>query len=446
MGITRRVAVRGRPQWPGSRASPCRRERCRVCRWGSRSLAGFTVSRRCSSWRSLLNKQPRRASRRRSCRPRGADKRNVAAGVFVARRRPPYDSICIHRMKRVFALRTRALLAATLLGIPFLHARGEPARGERGIGATVHALATEAGIEAFKKGGNAIDATVAAALTLGVVDGHNSGIGGGCFMLIRLADGTFVAIDGRETAPSAATRDMFVRNGKVVPELSLTGPLAAGVPGALAAYDYALRHCGKLSLKELLLAAAKIAEHGFPINRHYAERLAASAKELKMFEASRAAFLPEGVAKRAGEILRLPDLAKTYHAIADTGHDWIYRGPFATATAAWMKNNGGLLTAQDFGNYHAKLREPVLTTYRGCQLVGFPPPSSGGGHVGQILNIVENFDLKTMGPDSADFIHVVTEAMKLAFADRAYWLGDPDFVKVPRNLVAKDYAAKLARQ
>jgi len=111
-----------------------------------------------------------------------------------------------------------------------------------------------------------------------------------------------------------------------------------------------------------------------------------------------------------------------------------------------MKNNGGLLTAQDFGNYHVKLREPVLTTYRGCQLVGFPPPSSGGVHVGQILNIAENFDLKAMGPGSADFIHVVTEAMKLAFADRAYWLGDPDFAKVPRSLVAKDYAAKLAGQ
>src|SRR2546429_4608509 len=182
-------------------------------------------------------------------------------------------------MKRLFVLLTRALLAPTLLGVPPLHAGGEPARGDRGIVATVHPLATDAAIEAFKKGGNAIDATVAAALTLGVVDGHNSGIGGGCFMLIRLADGMFVAIDGRETAPGAATREMFVRNGKVVPELSLTGPLAAGVPGALAAYDYALRRYGKLSLKEHLMAAARIAGNGFPLNRHYAGRLAASATE-----------------------------------------------------------------------------------------------------------------------------------------------------------------------
>ena len=349
-------------------------------------------------------------------------------------------------MKRSFGLRTRALLAATLLGVPFLHARGEPARGERGIVATVHALATEAAIEAFKKGGNAIDATVAAALMLGVVDGHNSGIGGGCFMLIRLADGTFVAIDGRETAPSAATRDMFVRNGKVVPELSLTGPLAAGVPGALAAYDYALRRYGKLSLKEHLMASAKIAENGFPLSRHYAERLAASAKELNRFEASRAAFLPDGRPKRPGEILRLPDLARTYRAVAENGIDWFYRGPFAGLTADWMKRNGGLLMAEDFRNYHAKLREPVTTMYRGYQIIGFPPPSSGGAHVAQILNILENFDLKAMGADSADFIHVVAEAMKLAFADRAHWLGDPDFIKVPRGLVAKEYAARLAKQ
>src|SRR5206468_11894326 len=192
-------------------------------------------------------------------------------------------------------------------------------------------------------------------------------------------------------------------------------------------YDYALRCCGKLSLKELLRAAATTAEHGFPLSRHYSERLAASAQELNLFEASRAAFLPDGVAKRPGEILRLPDLAKTYGPIAETGPDWFYRGPLATAAADWMKNNGGLLTVEDFRGYHAKLREPVITTYHGCQVVGFPPPSSGGVHVSQLLNILENFELKPMGPGSADLIHVVTEAMKLAFADRAYCLGDPDF-------------------
>ena len=139
--------------------------------------------------------------------------------------------------------------------------------------ATVHPLATDAAIAAFKSGGNAVDGAVAAALTLGVVDGHNSGLGGGCFILIRLADGTLVAVDGRETAPAAATRDMFLREGMAVPELSLTGPLAAGVPGALAAYDYATRRYGRLPFAELLRTAASIAEAGFRLDRHYAERL-----------------------------------------------------------------------------------------------------------------------------------------------------------------------------
>ena len=349
-------------------------------------------------------------------------------------------------MKISFPRHVLASLGTALLCAPLVQAGGELAQGGRAMVATVHPLATDAAVETFRKGGNAIDAAVAAALTLGIVDGQNSGIGGGCFMLIRLADGRFVAIDGRETAPGGATRDMFVRHGKADPELSLAGPLAAGVPGALASYDYALRRYGRIPLKELLLTSAKIAEHGFPLSRHYAERLAASVKELRMFEASRAAFLPGGESKSAGAILRMPDLAQTYRAIAENGPDWFYRGPFARATADWMKNNGGLLTAGDFRDYHPKSREPVLSTYRGFQLVGFPPPSSGGVHVAQILNVLENFDLKAMGPGSADFIHVVTEAMKLAFADRAYWLGDPDFAKVPRGLVAKDYAAKLAGQ
>jgi len=308
-------------------------------------------------------------------------------------------------------------------------------------------LASDAAVEAFKQGGNAIDAAVAAALTLGVVDGHNSGIGGGCFLLIRQANGEVIAIDGRETAPAGATREMFVRDGKVDSQLSQTGALAVGVPGALAAYDQALRRCGKLSLENLLLSAAKIAEGGFTLNRHYAQRLAATATELRQFESARVIFLnAEGEPWRVADRLRQVDLAKTYRAIAEQGINWFYRDQFAQATAEWMKRNGGLLTGDDFRKYEVKVREPIRTTYRGYAIVGFPPPSSGGVHVAQILNILEHFDLKSMGAGSVDFIHVVTEAMKLAFADRAYWLGDPDFAKVPRGLVSKDYAAALTRR
>src|SRR5436190_13572085 len=189
-------------------------------------------------------------------------------------------------MKFSFPRYALAVLAVTLSFAAPFRTDGEVARGERGIVATDHPLATDAALAAFRNGGNAIDASVAAALTLGIVDGQNSGIGGGCFLLIRLADGSFVAVDGRETAPAGATRQMFVRDGKADPQLSLAGSLAPGVPGALAAYDYSLRRYGKISLKELLLAAAKLAERGFPVSRHYAVLSAASATGLTRFEAS----------------------------------------------------------------------------------------------------------------------------------------------------------------
>lgn len=299
----------------------------------------------------------------------------------------------------------------------------------------------------MKQGGNAIDAAVAAALTLGVVDGHNSGIGGGCFLLIHRANGSVVAIDGRERAPAAATRNMFLREGRVAPRLSETGALAIGTPGALAAYDHAVRRYGRLPLKTHLLAAAQIAEQGFTLEPGYAARLAGASAELKQFQSARAIFLrPDGEPWRAGELLVQPDLAGTYRQIAREGANWFYRGAFARATEQWMRANGGLMTARDFRRYEIKLRDPIRTTYRGCEIIGFPPPSSGGVHVAEILNVLEHFDLKTLGANSAEFVHVVTEAMKLAFADRAHWLGDPDFVRVPRGLVEKSYAAKLAKQ
>ena len=311
--------------------------------------------------------------------------------------------------------------------------------------ATVHPLATHAGVEAMRRGGNAIDAAVAAALTLGVADGHNSGIGGGCFMLIRLADGRFIAIDGRETAPAAATHDMYLRDGKADTSLSQTGALAPATPGALAAYDHAIRNFGKRPLAEHLSAAADVAEKGFPIDSKYAAKLAGAAEALARFPASRAAFLKaDGSPLHEGETLIQPDLARSYRAIAGEGIRWFYEGPFAKSTAAWMKENGGILTGRDFRDYRIELRAPVFTTYRDHRIASFPPPSSGGVHVAQLLNMLETRDVKAMGAGSADFIHFTTEAMKLAFADRAFWLGDPAFAKVPRGLVGREYAVALA--
>ena len=319
--------------------------------------------------------------------------------------------------------------------------------GKHGAVATVNPYATDAAIDAFKKGGNAVDATVAGALMLGVVDGHNSGIGGGCFLLIRTAGGDTIAIDGREMAPAKATRDMFLRNGKADPELSQTGALAIGIPGSVAAYNYAVTHFGKLKFRDLLLRAADLAEKGFVIDSHYASRINETASDLRKFESARRIFLKrDGSPYSAGEILKQSDLAKSYRAIAEKGTDWFYKGGFAKRTEDWMKQNGGLITSEDFANYELKLREPVRTQYRDYEIIGFPPPSSGGVHVAQILQILEHFDLRKYPAYSADSIHLIAEAMKLAFADRAYWLGDPDFAKVPLGLTSKEYTAFLAKK
>lgn len=319
---------------------------------------------------------------------------------------------------------------------------------EQCVVATVQPLATDAGIAAFEQGGNAVDAAVAAALTLGVVDSPNSGIGGGCFILIRKPAGTILAIDGREKAPAAATSDMYVRNGEVDSRLSTLGPLAVGVPGALAAYALAIDECGQCQLADLLLPAAAFAEQGFPIDRVYARKLADKAEELAQFPGSREVLLkPDGSAYREGETLRQTDLARTYRKIAESGPDWFYQGEFAEKVGAWMSTHGGILTAKDFANYQPVKREPIVTSYRDYQVVGFPPPSSGGVHVAQILNILEHFDLaKEYRDDPVRATHIVIEAMKLAFADRAYWLGDSDFADVPRGLVYKSYAKSLAER
>ena len=248
--------------------------------------------------------------------------------------------------------------------------------------ASVHPLATDAGLAALRRGGNAVDAAIATALTLGVVDQHNSGLGGGCFILIRRADGKLIAIDGRETAPAKATRDMYLRDGQPQPNLSQMGPLAVATPGALAGYELALKHHGKLPLADLLVAAAKIADDGYALDQPNASALARNAAVLRKHSGEGVTLLkPDGSPHREGETLKQPDLAGTYRAIAEHGTDWFYRGPFAQAVGRWMAEHGGILSADDFAAYQPIVREPLVTTYRGRTIVGFPPPSSGGIHV-----------------------------------------------------------------
>ena len=321
--------------------------------------------------------------------------------------------------------------------------RATPAEGRDGVVASVQPLATEAGLRALQGGGNAVDAAVAVALTLGVVDGHDSGLGGGCLMLIRRANGEVFALDGREMAPGAATRDMFLTDGKGDTNKSQVGALAMGIPGSLAVYEAAVGKYGTRSLHDLLLPAADIAEKGFPIDAPYARKLGREQAAIARFPATSAIFLhPDGTPLKEGEILKQPDLARSYRAIADAGSGWFYHSPYPQSTEQWMKGNGGIITAADFAAYQMKEREPVRSTYRGYDVVSFPPPSSGGVHVAEILNILENFDLAHL--PEATRIHVMAEAMKLAFADRAFWLGDSDFFKVPLGLTDKEYAKTLA--
>lgn len=323
----------------------------------------------------------------------------------------------------------------------------ENAVAEHGMVASVDPIATDIGVKVLKSGGNAVDAAVAVGLMLGVVNGHNSGIGGGCFILIRMAKGKFTVIDGREMAPGAATRDMFIRDGVVKPELSQTGALASGVPGALAAYEYAVKNFGKKKFNELVLPAAKVAEDGFEVSATYAARLKATETDLAKFDSTRAIYFKgDGKIFGKGDLLKQTDLAKTYRKIAEQGSDWFYRGEFAAAAEKWMKENGGLMTAADFRNYKTEVREPISATYRGYKIVTVPPPSSGGLQVVETMNVLENFDLKKYGNDRAAFLHIVAEALKLTFADRAFWAGDPAFAKVPRGLMDKKYAAELAKK
>lgn len=327
-------------------------------------------------------------------------------------------------------------------------AEAETARSAQSMVATVDPLATTAALDAMRNGGNAIDAAVAAALTLGVVDCQNSGIGGGCFILIRLADGTLVAIDGRETAPAAATRDMYLRDGRPQTALSQTGSLAVATPGALAAYAIAVERYGKRNLSDLLNPAADIAEEGFEIDGMFAARLLAATEEIASFPTTRRTLLKEdGTPYRAGETLRLPQLATTYRAIAEHGTDWFYQGSVARSIGEWMADHGGILTADDFAAYEPKIRQPIQSSYRDATIIGFPPPSSGGIHVAQILNMLENVDLAELyHDDPVQYTHVVAEAMKRAFADRAHWLGDSDFADVPLGLLDQQYADELFQQ
>lgn len=325
-----------------------------------------------------------------------------------------------------------------------------PVQSQNGMVASQERLATEAGLEVLKEGGNAVDAAVTIGFTLAVTLPRAGNIGGGGFMLVHLAKSkeTF-ALDYREKAPKAASRDMFLNaKGEVDPEKSQYSYLAVGVPGTVAGLTMALEKYGTISLERALKPAIELAEKGFTISQDLHKALVQAQKRMQASPASMAIFYKEGgVPYEAGELLVQKDLAKSLKQIAKEGAAAFYKGAIADAMAAEMKAHGGLITKEDLAAYNAVMRDSVHGTYRGYDIYSMPLPSSGGVHLIQILNLLEPFPIRSLGHNTAQTIHLMAESMKLAYADRSKFLGDSDFVPVPiTGLISKNYADELRRK
>jgi len=315
-----------------------------------------------------------------------------------------------------------------------------PSHAQKAMVASVHSLATEAGVDIMRQGGNAIDAAVATGFALAVVHPQAGNIGGGGFMLIRMADGKLHFLDYREKAPAAARADMYWdKQGNVIPEMSTVGYRAIGVPGSVAGMVTAEKKWGKAGLQKVMAPAIRLAKEGFPLPWEYAQEF--QGRHLAQFPESRRIFQRDGNFYQAGAIFKQPDMARTLERIASNPDDF-YHGDLARQMAAAIGKGGGIVTAQDLADYEVKEREPIHGTYRGYDVYSAPPPSSGGVALVEILNILERFDLASLGADSAEAMHLTVEADRRAFMDRADFMGDPDFAKIPvAQLIDKNYAS-----
>src|ERR1017187_1484897 len=315
-----------------------------------------------------------------------------------------------------------------------------PVHAAHAIVVSVHELASHVGVKIMQAGGNAVDAAVATGFALAVVHPAAGNIGGGGFMLIRMADGKARFLDYREMAPAAATRDMYLDpQGNVIEGASDIGYKAIGVPGSVAGMVYAEQKFGKLTLKQVMAPAIQLAREGYALS--WEEAVDLHDRHLAEFPESRRVFQRSGDYYKPGEVFRQPDLARTLERIAEKPDDF-YHGSLARELAAAMQKGGGLITADDLARYEVKEREPVRGTYRGYEVISAPPPSSGGAVLIEILNILEGYDLGKMGERSAQSMHYTVEAFRRAFFDRAEFMGDPDFAKLPvAQLIDKRYAA-----
>ena len=322
-----------------------------------------------------------------------------------------------------------------------------PVRARSGMVASVDAAATNVGVEVLRQGGNAVDAAVAVGYALAVTHPQAGNLGGGGFMLLRLKDGRTAAIDFREMAPAGASRDMFLdAQGNPDGKKSLTSHLASGTPGTVAGFSLALEKYGTMPLNKVIQPAIRLAWDGFIVNDALADDLKTYGSEVIPQHAnSKAIFWKDGEPLKKGDRLVQSDLAKSLTLIAEHGPDAFYKGAIADQIADEMKKNGGLITKADLAAYRAVERTPISGDYRGYQVYSMPPPSSGGIHIIEILNILSQFDMHKYGFGSADAMQLMAEAEKRAYADRSEYLGDPDFVKVPwQALTSKAYAKSLA--
>ncbi len=322
-----------------------------------------------------------------------------------------------------------------------------PVVAQNGMVASEQELASRIGLDILKAGGNAVDAAVAMGFALAVALPNAGNLGGGGFMMVHDArTGKDIALDFREVAPSRATRDMYLdAKGNVIDGKSLYTHYAVGVPGTVAGLEHALKKWGTLPLSQVVAPAAALADRGYPVSETLAKILGQEAKNMGKWPATTAIFWKNGAPLKRGDLLVQKDLAQSLRLIGQQGARAFYEGAIAQQIAAEMAPHAGAMTLEDLKNYKVVEREPVRGTYRGYQIVSMPPPSSGGAHLIQILNMMERWPMKEWGANSARSVHYMAESMKLAYADRSEYLGDPDFVKVPlRGLTSKRYAEQLA--
>ena len=334
------------------------------------------------------------------------------------------------------------LAALALLGSAAPQPNDLVARGNHGVVVSQDRHATQVGLRVLEDGGNAVDAAVAVALTLAVTHPQAGNLGGGGFLVYRTLSGEVSTVDFRERAPKSATRDMYLSaDGSVDNDKVQLGVTAAGVPGSPAGLIHALQKFGTKNLSELAAPAIRYAREGFTVDRHLAASLRSKRGKLGRFASTREIFFDDGAPLEQGDVLVQEDLADTLARFAEGGHRGFYDGETAERVATHMARDGGFVTADDMRGYAATERAPVRTNYRGYEVISMGPPSSGGVAMIQMLNMLSRFDLKPLGFGSSTYIHLLTEVMRRAYADRGRWLGDPDFYEAPvEGLISRSYA------